>query len=520
MLQISTKSREETDGWVTSLQKIFTQMAEVNIDSNEVFSYSEGNIYDENVYEDLPEHAPQQQSFQRLNAIQGRNLPSLPQESTDLPATPTKSFKFNLFKLAQTKLNKPSSELFQFRTDKTKIAGSPTPSATPYSSLEKVDSKTEDIYNSIDDVTQSEFDTSTSILDLSKEDHLCKNDESETSESDLPIYDVPPPTVRPLSVISSLSDDGSHLVSSTSFARQISLRRANLLGRKAKICEPAAESPISGELYDIPVSNKRIQEKETAEETKQDDDSAISVAPVSPKVSRPQTKIQKMAQYWQEKMDEAEKGVTETRKKESPSEKATAPSKEIKSVGRSFSRTVNQRPALASITQLISSSMVRANKLKKNEDDVTDGSDPLKDDSFTRGTKPNQSQSPVKKEPPPRPPAPTVRINPPLIPEKSVKVDNWKIQQQQQQQQQSEKTASPEECEEYRARWAYVAQNASELSINSGEIVRVVNKSGPCWLVKSRNKKGLVPKEYFVPSEGTSSSGSFLFSGSIGKSVA
>jgi len=532
--EMSTKSREETDGWITSLQKVFTQMAEVSGDGNEAFSYPEDNIYDENVYEDLPEQVPQQQNSQRLSAIQGRNLPSLPHDSTDSPVTPVKSSKFNLFKLAQAKLGKPNTEVIQFKNDKIKVTASPTPSATPYSSLEKVDIKTEDIYNSIDDVAQSEFDTST--LDLSREDHLSKNG-SASSESDLPIYDIPPPTVRPLSVISSLSDDGSPLVSSTSFARQISLRRANLLGRKAKICEPAAESPAGGELYDIPVSPRRIQEAETAEKAKQDHDSTMSVsngriqqtetdekvkqdddstmgdAAATPQGTRPQTKIQKMTQYWQEKMDEAEKGVADTRKKESPSEKATTPSKEIKSVGRSFSRPANQRPALTTLTQLISSSIIKASKLKKSEGDVREDSDSSKDDSFARGTKPYQSQPLVKKEPPPRPPAPTVRINPPLIPKKSVKVDNWKVQQQ------SDEPVSPKMCEEYRARWAYVAQNAAELSINSGEVVKVVNKSGPCWLVKSRNKKGLVPKEYFVPSEGTNSSSMFSFSGRIGETV-
>jgi len=510
---MSTKSREETDGWIASFQKIFAQLAEVSVDSNVPFSHTDGHIYDENVYEDLPEQGSLQQNVRRLSAIQGRNLPSLPHDSTDSPITPTKSSKFNLFKLAQAKLNKPGSEVFLFKNEKPKIPASPTPSATPYSSLEKVDGKMEDIYNSIDDITQSEYDTST--LDLSKEDHLCINDNSEPSESDLPIYDIPPPTVRPLSVISSLSDEGSHLVSSTSFARQISLRRANLLGRKAKIYEPAAELPVSGELYDIPVSNRRIQEVETAEKVTKDDDSTTRDASAAPQASRPQTKIQKMAQYWQEKMDEAEKGVTETRKKELTSDKAITPSKEIKSVGRSFSRPANQRPALTSITQLISSSMVRVNKLKKSEEDIKDGSDSSKDDSLTGPTKSVQSQPLVKKEPPPRPPAPNVRINPPSIPKKSMKVENWKVQKLH-----IDEPASSKTCDEYRARWAYVAQNASELSINSGEVVRVVNKSGPCWLVKSRNKKGLVPKEYFVPSEEISSSSQFQFSNKIGETVA
>jgi hypothetical protein len=51
----------------------------------------------------------------------------------------------------------------------------------------------------------------------------------------------------------------------------------------------------------------------------------------------------------------------------------------------------------------------------------------------------------------------------------------------------------------YKARWAYVATNNLELSINSGEIVQVLTKSGASWLVQARNRKGLVPKEYLVP---------------------
>jgi hypothetical protein len=53
--------------------------------------------------------------------------------------------------------------------------------------------------------------------------------------------------------------------------------------------------------------------------------------------------------------------------------------------------------------------------------------------------------------------------------------------------------------EQYKARWAYVATNSFELSINSGEIVQVLSKSGANWLVQAKNKKGLVPQEYLVP---------------------
>lgn len=53
--------------------------------------------------------------------------------------------------------------------------------------------------------------------------------------------------------------------------------------------------------------------------------------------------------------------------------------------------------------------------------------------------------------------------------------------------------------DQYKARWAYVATNNLELSVNSGEIVQVLTKSGASWLVQARSKKGLVPKEYLVP---------------------
>ena len=70
---MSTKSREETDGWIASFQKIFAQLAEVSVDSNVPFSHTDGHIYDENVYEDLPEQGSLQQNVRRLSAIQGRN---------------------------------------------------------------------------------------------------------------------------------------------------------------------------------------------------------------------------------------------------------------------------------------------------------------------------------------------------------------------------------------------------------------------------------------------------------------
>ena len=51
----------------------------------------------------------------------------------------------------------------------------------------------------------------------------------------------------------------------------------------------------------------------------------------------------------------------------------------------------------------------------------------------------------------------------------------------------------------YKARWQYVPQNALEVSMNCGEMVQVICKSGPNWLVRIGKKKGLVPKEYLLP---------------------
>jgi len=570
LYEMSTKSREDTDGWIASFQKVFSETAEVNLVGNDMYIYQEDKSNDdENVYEDLPEQASQP-NLQRLKKIQCRNLPSLPHEPCDATDSPSNSnsisnsnlaskavqnltAKFNLFKRTQRRRSTQTNEEDTLKDDRLKAPPSPAPSATPYSSIENINHDMEDIYNSIEDIGHSEFDTST--LDLSKEDNLCKNDDSDPSESDLLIYDIPPPAVRPLSVISFQSDDGNQASISTSFARQISLRRANLLGRKSSISSPdsiKSETSITyptddSQIYDVPVSNKRIQEPPQEDRlrlsTPPRDTTPSSTPTLSPvpdhvpattQVNRQQTKIQKMAQYWQEKMNEADREAL--RSKEPPQKSKT----EIKSVGRSFSRPANQRPALTSLTELISASIVtvplspsqKSNKLtkekkeKKEKKEVKGVKDTI---SSSSAIEVSFSRPNVKKEPPPRPPAP-VRINPPPTPQKSVdkQVDTLKLLLNNESTSPTSSASptnstSPKTCEthEYRARWAYVAQNPLELSMNSGEIVKVVNKCGPCWLVKSKNnKKGLVPKEYLVAVEGTNSSSSFPFFGKIGEAVA
>ena len=401
---------------------------------------------------------------------------------------------------------------------------SPTASLTPYSSIENLKNPIQQC-NSAEDIIHSEPDGSSP--DLPKEnvsvgylENYCDDSPKKTtttsiSESDLTLYDIPSPNIRPLSILSMHSEDGKQATMSTtsSFARQISLRRANLLGRKPPTISSSIEplpipalvpsDPVTTcgtELYDVPASNRPVAA---------DAQPAIVMAPVVPEVGNQPTKIQRMAQYWQGKLNEGGfLAATSVQKSESD----LVQSKEIKSVGRSFSRPAIHRPALTSLTESLSPRATETtlrpsqliNKITKELETINKGTDSSNNAIFPRGIKAYQSHPHVKKEPPPRPPAP-VRTNPsPIAKVFTETASKVALQQKMEDIMNTSKFPSHNNnCDQYRARWAYVAQNSLELSINSGEIVKAVTKCGPSWLVETRNKKGLVPKEYLIPVTGT-----------------
>ena len=229
---------------------------------------------------------------------------------------------------------------------------------------------------------------------------------------------------------------------------------------------------------------------------------------------------QKLARYWQGKISEAGKQTnSQTQKSDSKSTKCCIPdltsTSETKSVGRSFSRLVTPRTPLASLTELLTSSSnelikpsALRNKFSKLQSTNNGEGKNLNAAASSRLVLESKEISKTdsnKKEPPPRPPAPAR----PLVMKKPSEAINSTIAELNQQfMKRANDSASSKVSdssppspvgEQYKARWAYVAQNSLELSINSGEVIQVLTKSGPCWLVKARNKKGLVPKEYLVP---------------------
>jgi hypothetical protein len=262
----------------------------------------------------------------------------------------------------------------------------------------------------------------------------------------------------------------------------------------------------------------------------------------SPPPPTPATK--KITRYWQEKISQVDKPLSTIKKDTSPpikclpklpSVEKVMPLAEIKSVGRCFSRTSPQRAPLASLTELLASSkngvdiqLIKPSTLRSNAVKINGSMTGNKVGSkhgntsfstFNHEIKVSNTDnfSSIKKEPPPRPPAP---IRSPLTIKTSEPINladelNRKLMKRVIQNEEVSKELLPTESktikdsivtslnktvkEQYKARWAFIATNNLELSINSGEIVQVFTKGDAKWLVQARNRKGLVPKEYLVP---------------------
>ena len=66
-------------------------------------------------------------------------------------------------------------------------------------------------------------------------------------------------------------------------------------------------------------------------------------------------------------------------------------------------------------------------------------------------------------------------------------------------------TRKPAAVKVYRATWAYVAQGEDELSFEEGDLLYVADQSQEWWRATCKGKTGLVPGNYLLESDGTSS---------------
>ena len=80
---MSTKSREETDGWITCLQSALSQTPET-MEQRDLLDDEEENVYDDPVEVQHQHSRPKA----RLELIQGRHLPSVPSEEVNKTAKP------------------------------------------------------------------------------------------------------------------------------------------------------------------------------------------------------------------------------------------------------------------------------------------------------------------------------------------------------------------------------------------------------------------------------------------------
>lgn len=578
---MSTKSRDETEEWIMALQAILIQV----VDSLELQTEKINEDCDSE-YDQPLEHIKKKDLQSRMETIQGRNLPSLPPtEQENNPQQLQKTGKVNgkmatLFRFRgqsssseEEQSNKRQSidSITSATDDVYQELPSPAASATPYSSVENLKHSMEDIYNSVEDVgSLSTHDLSTNKSSAispvrggnihhsrSLSDGLVTWPNA--PPEDLPVYDIPSPTIRPLSTLSILSDEGGSNGTTRLKNHQKDAKIGIVFHLQArKQFSSGSLNVVSDgpEVYDVPVTNPRrvsITENEneallaydrvTTPPRTVNPPSEVNSTPPPP----PTPATKKIARYWQEKISQVDKPLNNFKKDSSPPTKClpkpstvekVMPLAEIKSVGRCFSRTSPQRAPLASLTELLASTkngvdvqIIKPSALKTNVANINGSLIGIKVGSKQgntslstfnhHGVKASNigHSSSNKKEPPPRPPAP---VRPPLaikagesmnladeLNRKLMKrvIKNGEVAEEQ-------PTTEPKNRkdsivttfnktmnvkEQYKARWAYVATNSFELSINSGEIVQVLSKSGANWLVQAKNKKGLVPQEYLVP---------------------
>lgn len=279
---MSTKSRDETDEWIMALQAILVQVG----DSFELTATKTNEDCDSDT--DQPAENNKQKELQsRMESIQGRNLPSLPaSEQENKPPQLQKIAKANngsrmatLFRLRgksssseeEQSSKRQSVDSFTSAVDDVyQELPSPAASTTPYSSIENLKQSSEDIYNSVQDVANiSAHDLPTSatpavspVRGVSIHHSRSLSDGLVTwpnaPPENLPVYDVPSPTIRPLSTLSTLSDEeGSNSATVVSKRQKRSGFVFHQQSRKLSSFGSVNAVSDSPEVYDVPVTNPR-----------------------------------------------------------------------------------------------------------------------------------------------------------------------------------------------------------------------------------------------------------------------
>lgn len=541
---MSTKSREETEEWIVALQAILIQVG----DSQDTKA-DKIDDDDDSFYNDIPENIQQRDIQSRMESIQGRNLPSLPAKEQEKTSQSQEKpiNKVNIRPFFQRGRSSSSEEEQSFKRqsvdsstntdDVYQELPSPTASGTPYSSLDSLKESSEDIYYNVEEkknVTNN-LESYENIQQSQRVPDRSLRWPTPPPEDDIPVYDIPSPTIRPLSTVSVKSENDETL-NQSSFASLISQSRNIVLQRKISKSGSVTVVSSAPEVYDVPASKPRpiSMTKESELETSIAYDHVptplrtfIPSSEINVQPPPPTSQMNKLARSWKDKLD---KPLTNFKKESSPPTKCLPkPSTETKSVGRCFSRTSPPRTPLASLTELLASKngvVLKPSALKMNAANIKENTttDPAGTSIGTKlGTKPSISLKPKvtvannnsfinKKDPPPRPPAPIRSPNKTSEPSNITDELSRKLMQRAMKSEQGSEPVTKTEVkdnatsglkevkEQYKARWAYVATNPLELSINSGDIVHVISKTDPNWLVQApNNKKGLVPKDYLVP---------------------
>lgn len=534
IVQLSTKSRDETENWIVALQAVLDEVVE----TDKMDEYNE-------VYEQPQVNHHQMDLQGRLECIQARNLPSLPAEPSQqkpqlplpnrLPApiqfekSQSSSSEESIKRQSVDSSTNTDDELYQ-------VLPSPAASTTPYSSVENLKPSDEEIYNSIED---NKCSTSENI------NSTYLNERRPPSQLEWPgppseeVYDIPSPTVRPLNTKNS---NGSATTENNSFSTIALQRKETFSQQLQKAFRTSTTVSNTRGVYDIPPSNPRpvlsakdkklfkIEPKEQIEVSTEYDcvsnppRSITSSIPIHPTTSKSTTNLQEKKNLYQLK-------PLSTFKKDPPTKCLPKPSTEIKSVGRCFSRVSPQRIPLTSLTEIITSSKIgtelKPSSIKKEVSSV-DGkviTPPVVKVSSqqtkflnslleSRVITKSDIVDTAKKVPPTRPPPPVRTFKERKIVESNVAMDELsqhlmkralKIKETENLTTEIKSEDSLENSnkgatkERYRARLAYIASNIMEVSVNKDEIVQVLTKTEVNWLVQARNKKGLIPKEYLVP---------------------
>lgn len=521
---MSTKSREETEAWITALRSVISQPPKA------ILVEEAANDQEENVYDDPVEMQRHQERKEHPGPIQDRTLPSVPSGTkatvkSDSSSNSGKVLMANIFKFPRSRngtttqsgsSKRQSVERGTSTDDLYQELPSPVRSCTPYSSIDSnMDGgvaqaeEEEAIYHDVHSSTLSRPVCPVPTGGKSKSQEVLNQGDVNGSprvppiffnglDGSLPVYDIPSPTIRPVVEEFVRETDSVALIKSKSQLQPM-------------ILPAMPSSPAAMEVYDVPAANPKpvpLESERLRHPTGEAiviEHATISPPPVTP-TETVAIKQQKISRVWLDKVGE----TSSFRKELSPPKclplRLTQPPM-TKSVGRSFSKTSTQRPPLAPLTEL------KAKVAKDNKAEME-----TFQNSFNKGSTTNTASSPTaysssKKEAPPRPPAPPARLHlKPTADATGVRSVMAELNQHvaKRQQRQISQNITPEALlsnkdnvslsEKYKTRFAYVAQKNEEISLTTGEHVDVLSKNGLRWLVRTVNsKQGFVPRDYLIP---------------------